>query len=172
MREIMKRYGKKVCAKTWSLVLTAAMAISMITVVQTGEAKVNAVSLSKKNLSLTVGKKAKITVKNTTKQKITSTNWSVNKAGKKIVKLSKKNKAGVTVSGIKKGKAVITAKIKAGKKNYQKTVKVTVTKKKDVLPVESERPSVTEEPTVTEEPKIYGEAGKISAYDAQNANIH
>lgn len=166
----MKRYGKKVCAKTWSLVLTAAMAISMITVVQTGEAKVNAVSLSKKNLSLTVGKKAKITVKNTTKQKITSTNWSVNKAGKKIVKLSKKNKAGVTVSGIKKGKAVITAKIKAGKKNYQKTVKVTVTKKKDVLPVESERPSVTEEPTVTEEPKIYGEAGKISAYDAQNAN--
>ena len=73
-------------------------------------------------------------------------------------------------SGIKKGKAVITAKIKAGKKNYQKTVKVTVTKKKDVLPVESERPSVTEEPTVTEEPKIYGEAGKISAYDAQNAN--
>ena len=45
----MKRYGKKVCAKTWSLVLTAAMAISTITVLQKGEAKANAVSLSKQS---------------------------------------------------------------------------------------------------------------------------
>ena len=73
-------------AKTCSLVLTAAMVISTITVAQTGEAKVNSISLSKKNVSITVGSKKKVTVKNTTKSKITSVSWTVNKAGKKIDK--------------------------------------------------------------------------------------
>ncbi len=168
--------NKKMYAKTCSLVLTAAMVISTITVAQTGEAKVNSISLSKKNVSITVGSKKKVTVKNTTKSKITSVSWTVNKAGKKIVKLTKKTKSGVTIKGLKKGKATVTAKIKATKGIYQKSVKVIVQKKQNVTPAESEKPTETEhpveteEPSVTKKPEIYGEAGKVSAYDVQKTN--
>lgn len=56
----MKRNGKIMCAKAWSLVLAAAMIISTITVVQTGEAKANTVSLSKKKYHLLLVRRKKL----------------------------------------------------------------------------------------------------------------
>lgn len=172
----MKVKSKKNFAKVWSLILTAAMTASMFTAAQTGEAKSDTITLSKEKLSLTVGNQKKVTVKNTTKNKISSTSWSVNKAGKKIVKLVKKSKSGVTIKAVKKGKATVTAKIKAGKGIYQKKIKITVKKRENTAPIESEEPIVTnnpdevEEPIVSKEPEIYGEAGKVSVYDEKRAN--
>lgn len=161
---MMKKNGKKVFARTWSIVLAAAMVVTTFTSVQVGVAKEKKVSLSKTKLSLTVGAKKKIAVKNIKKSKVKSTSWSVNKAGKKIIKLSKKSNMDVTIQGVKKGTATVTAKIKADKKTYKKAVKVTVNKKASIAP------AVTTEPTVTEIPEIYGTAGEVSAYDANKTN--
>lgn len=53
---------------------------------------------------------------------------------------------------MKKGTAVVTAKIKVGKKTYTKKVKVTVTAPK--TPAKTNTPLKTEKPTVTETPVV------------------
>ena len=122
--------------RTLCLVLVFALAF-MMPIAAPAEAKKKAkkkaVKLSKSKISLNVGKKKKILVKNIKAKKVT---WSVNKKAKKkkIVKLSKKTKKSVTIKALKKGKAVVTAKIKKGKKTWKKKVKVTVkaAKKKSI----------------------------------------
>ena len=120
-----KRMSHKL-RKTLCLVLVFALAF-MLPVAGSAQAKKKTkkkgVKLSESKISLTVGKKKKIKVKNIKAKKVTR---SENKKAKKIVKLSKKTKKGVTIKGLKKGKAVVTAKIKKGKKTYKKKVKVTV----------------------------------------------
>ncbi len=77
------------------------------------------VKLSKKSVTVTVGKTVKIKLKNNKKK----VKWTV-VSGKKNVKLSKKKKSGVTIKGKKAGKAKVQAKV--GKKKF--VCKVTVKK--------------------------------------------
>ena len=132
-KERGKRMSKRI-KRTLCLVLVFALAF-MMPIAAPAEAKKKAkkkaVKLSKSKISLSVGKKKKIQVKNIKAKKVT---WSVDKKAKKkkIVKLSKKTKKSVTIKALKKGKAVVTAKIKKGKKTWKKKVKVTVTKKKNI----------------------------------------
>ena len=75
------------------------------------------VKLSKKSVTVAVGKTVKVKLKNNKKK----VKWTV-ASGKKNVKLSKKKKTGVTIHGKKAGKAKVQAKV--GKKKF--VCKVTV----------------------------------------------
>ncbi len=77
------------------------------------------VKLSKKSVTVTVGKTVKVKLKNNKKK----VKWTVT-SGKKNVKLSKKKKTSVTIQGKKAGKAKVQAKV--GKKKF--VCKVTVKK--------------------------------------------
>lgn len=114
---------KKEFCKSMSYVLTAALLLGAALPSSPAAAKKKAPKLSAKKISIKVGQKKTIKVKNTSKK----AKWSV-KAGKKVVTLSKKKKNSVVVKGKKAGKATVLAKI--GKKKL--TCKVTVTKKTDV----------------------------------------
>lgn len=82
-------------------------------------------SLSKKTVTLKKGKKTTIKLKNARKRVI----WkSSNKKIVKIVKIKGKRRSTVTIKGLKKGTAYITAKV--GKKKYKCKVKVGKTKPK------------------------------------------
>ena len=105
--------GRKT-AKMLGLVLAGSMVISMTSPVADAAAKM---SLSKKKITITQGEKVTLKVKKATKK----VKWSVTK-GKKVIKLSKKKKASVVITGKKAGKAVVTAK--AGKKKLTCKVKV------------------------------------------------
>ncbi len=117
--------GRKT-AKMLGLVLAGSMVISMTSPVADAAAKM---SLSKKKITITQGEKVTLKVKKAAKK----VKWSVTK-GKKVIKLSKKKKASVVITGKKAGKAVVTAK--AGKKKL--TCKVTVkAANKDVQPTQA-----------------------------------
>lgn len=105
-----------------SYVLTAALLLGATLPSSPAAAKKKAPKLSASKISIKVGQKKTIKVKNTSKK----ATWSVKK-GKKVVTLSKKKKKSVVVKGQKAGKATIQAKI--GKKKL--TCKVTVSKKAD-----------------------------------------
>lgn len=105
--------GRKT-SKMLGLVLAGSMVISMTSPVADAAAKM---SLSKKKITITQGEKVTLKVKKAAKK----VKWSVTK-GKKVIKLSKKKKASVVITGKKAGKAVVTAK--SGKKKL--TCKVTV----------------------------------------------
>ena len=103
--------------------------------------------LSKKTLSIEVGKTKKITVKNSAKKaKVTwkSTKKSVAKIGKK----ASGKKAYATIKAVKEGKATIKATYKLGKKKTTLTCKVTVTPKNDVTPTVAPTAAPTAVPTV------------------------
>lgn len=126
--------GRKT-AKMLGLVLAGSMVISMTSPVADAAAKM---SLSKKKITITQGEKVTLKVKKATKK----VKWSVTK-GKKVIKLSKKKKASVVITGKKAGKAVVTAK--AGKKKL--TCKVTVkAANTDVQPTQA---PATTAPTAT-----------------------
>ncbi len=84
--------------------------------------------LSKKNITLTVGKTKTLKVSRTKKCKVT---WKTSK--KKIVSLSKKKRTSCKLKAKKKGTAKITCKVKKGKKTYKLTCKVKVKAKKKVV---------------------------------------
>lgn len=84
---------------------------------QTALAAKKKVKLSKKNVTVTVGKTFKLKLKNNKKK----VKWTVI-SGKKNVTLSKKKKTGVTIKGKKPGTAKVQAKV--GKKKYVCKVKV------------------------------------------------
>ena len=100
------------------------------------------VTLSSKKLTIRVGQKKVIKVKNTKKKTV----WKIKK-GKKYISLKNKKKKSVTVKGKKKGKAVVTAKV--GKKKL--TCKVTV-KKKNTQKSDTPKASATPSPTTTDKP--------------------
>lgn len=112
---------KKEFCKTLSYVLTAAMLVGVAIPSSPAAAKKKTPKLSAKKISVQVGKKKTIKVKNASKK----ANWSI-QSGKKNITLSSKKKASVVVKGKKAGKAVVVAKV--GKKKL--TCKVTVSKKK------------------------------------------
>lgn len=111
---------KKTVKKAICVVLLIALACSM-SVPSVSEAKKKEPKLNKKKLTITVGKTAKLKVKNTNKK----VKWSI-KSGKKQIKLTKKKKTSVVILAKKKGNATVVAKI--GKKKL--SCKVTVQPKK------------------------------------------
>ena len=99
--------------------------------------------LSKKTITVTVGKKVTLKLKNN-KKKVT---WKV-VSGKETVTLSKKKKTGVCITGRKKGKAKIQAK--AGKKKYTCKVTVVAEAAKTAIPTAT----LTPEPNSTSNPGV------------------
>ena len=160
--------GRKT-AKMLGLVLAGSMVISMTSPVADAAAKM---SLSNKKITITQGEKVTLKVKKATKK----VKWSVTK-GKKVIKLSKKKKASVVITGKKAGKAVVTAK--AGKKKL--TCKVTVkAANTDVQPTQApatQAPAtntpasspVTTAPTVSETP-VVSEAPTTAPSESPKAN--
>lgn len=172
--------------------LISALVISSLPAADVQAAKKTAPKLSRSKVSLKAGSRKKITVKSVKKVKVKSVKWSVNKKGKKIVRLTKKSKKSMTIKAIKKGKAVVTAKIRTRKKTYTRTVKVTVTKKKaagtggtgvqsSAEPVKTpaavpsaSAPSATKMPVSPEEPQpaptVYGNPGETAEYSRERSN--
>lgn len=169
---------KKERAKVLAVAVISAMTVGCLSPVSVSASKKVKPKLSRSKVSVKAGSKKKITVKNGRKAKVKKVKWSVNKKGKKIVKLTKKSKKSVTIKGLKKGKATVTAKIRTKKKTYTKKLKVTVTKKKEGKKATAtpgpKAPSVTKMPVSTgkseTEPKVYGTPGKVSAYNKSQSN--
>lgn len=140
----MKKSIKSVLAKSMAVVM--AFSLAGIAPNTSSEAAAKKPTLTKK-VTVTVGKKK--TVKVTSKKKVKKTTWSLTKAGKKVVSLSKKKAKSVVVKGKKAGKATLTAKIKVGKKTYKKTCKITVkgASKVTVTPVPAETDAAKATPT-------------------------
>lgn len=124
---------KKQFCKTMSYVMTATLLLGVSMPSSPAAAKKKAPKLSTKKVSISVGQKKTIKLKNGKKAV-----WFI-MSGKKVVSLSKKKKTSVVVKGKKAGKAVVLAKV--GKKKL--TCKVTVKAKK---------PAVTKAPAVTTAP--------------------
>ena len=105
------------------------------------------VKLSKKSVTITVGKTVKVKLKNNKKK----VKWTV-VSGKKNVKLSKKKKTGVTIHGKKAGKAKVQAKV--GKKKF--VCKVTVKNADTNQNTDKNNGKKTAKPTVkpTEKPSL------------------
>lgn len=142
----MKKSIKSVLAKSMAVVM--AFSLAGIAPNTSSEAAAKKPTLTKK-VTVTVGKKK--TVKVTSKKKVKKTTWSLTKAGKKVVSLSKKKAKSVVVKGKKAGKATLTAKIKVGKKTYKKTCKITVKKASKVtvtpVPAKTDAAKATATPT-------------------------
>ena len=105
------------------------------------------VKLSKKSVTVAVGKTVKVKLKNNKKK----VKWTV-VSGKKNVKLSKKKKTGVTIHGKKAGKAKVQAKV--GKKKF--VCKVTVKNADTNQNTDKNNGKKTAKPTVkpTEKPVL------------------
>lgn len=132
-------------------------------------AKKRALKLSSTKVTLFIGEKKKITIKNGTTAKVKKVTWEVDKKGSDIISLSKESKKGVEITALKKGTAVVTAKVTAKGKTYQKTVKVTV--KKKVIKTNPNIPAEDETKEPEEEKKeVFGEAGTVSAYSQEQSN--
>lgn len=120
----MKKTTKSILAK--SLAIALAFSVAGITPNTEADAASKKPTVTKK-VSVKVG--AKKTIKVTSKKKVKKTTWSLTKAGKKVVSLSKKKAKSVVVKGKKKGSATLTAKVKVGSKTYKLKTKITVNKK-------------------------------------------
>lgn len=97
---------KKEFCKSISYLLTAAMIVGVALPSSPAAAKKKAMKLSATKISIKVGQKKTVKVKNASKK----AKWSV-KSGKKVVTLSKKKNKSVVVKGKKAGKATVLAKI-------------------------------------------------------------
>lgn len=120
---------KKLLTKATAVMLAVAMVVTLTTGVDASAATKNKVSLSKTKIQINQGKTKTVKVKAAKKTKVKKVKWTISK-GKKIVKLTKKSKSGVTIKGLKKGSATVVAKItvKGQKKAITKKIKVTVKK--------------------------------------------
>ena len=94
--------NKKMFAKTTAMLLAAAVFASGIPANETEAAKKP--KLSKTKISVRVGASKKVTIKNAKKIKC-----KMKAKAKKVVKITKKSAKGLTVKGLKAGKAKITA---------------------------------------------------------------
>lgn len=145
----------KKMVKGLSLVLVCAL-VAGITVPVSAAKKMK---LSSKKITLKVGQKKKLEVKNAAKK----VKWSV-KSGKKYISLSGKKKTSVVVKAKKQGKAAVLAKIGKKKFTCQVTVKKADDKKPDVptaAPTAAVTPAVptpTPASTVTPAPSASPEA--------------
>ena len=91
------------------------------------------VALSKKSITLKVGKSRKVSVKNTKK----AASWKI-KSGKKVIQIKKAGKRAVKITAVKKGTARVQCRVGA-KKLF---CKVKGTKRKETVPVPTPPASV------------------------------
>ena len=133
----MEGYNMKKVRGTVAFLLVFVLSFSVIP--QNVLAAKKKVKLSKKSVTVTVGKTVKVKLKNNKKK----VKWTVT-SGKKNVKLSKKKKTGVTIHGKKAGKAKVQAKV--GKKKF--VCKVTVKKAGTNQNADKNNGKKTAEPTV------------------------
>lgn len=101
--------NKKMFTKTTAMLLAAAVVASGIPANETEAAKKP--KLSKTKISVRVGGSKKVTIKNAKKIKC-----KMKAKAKKVVKITKKSAKGLTVKGLKAGKAKITVTMINGKK--------------------------------------------------------
>lgn len=134
--------------KTVAGVLTTALCITLI-VPAGAEGAAKKPKLSKSKLSVKTGKTVTLKVKNAAKAKIS---WKSNK--KKIAKVKASGKYGCKITGVKRGNAVITCRIKKGRKTTTLKCKVTVQQPKKIeplkkTPVPTNTPPAIPAPVVT-----------------------
>lgn len=139
----MRKSVKTLVAKALSAALVCSLTVPAFADVSSAEAA-SKPKLSKKTVSVKVGKTAKLTVKG---KKIKKTTWTVKSA--KIAKLSAKKATSVTIKGVKAGSTKLTAKVKAGKKTYKLSAAIKVTKsaKKTNPPTPTQPADPTAAPT-------------------------
>jgi len=109
-------------AKVFAGLLSMSLAVSLMTPLQgvSGQAARRKIALSKKNVTMTVGQKKTIRIKNAKGKRI---KWSIKK--KSIASYKKSGKQAVKLTAKKKGTTTLTCKVKNGKwKSYRCKVKV------------------------------------------------
>lgn len=109
-------------AKVFAGLLSMSLAVSLMTPLQgvSGQAARRKIALSKKNVTMTVGQKKTIRIKNAKGKRI---KWSIKK--KSIASYKKSGKYAVKLTAKKKGTTTLTCKVKNGKwKSYRCKVKV------------------------------------------------
>ena len=180
---------RKSFVKATAVLLATGMVSTLLSGTGAEAAAKKTVKLNKSKTSIVVGKKWKAKVKPSKGVKVKSVKWSVNKKGKKFIKLSSKKKTGVTIKGVKKGTATVTAKIKTkiGKKSktFTKKIKVTVKAKPkttttqkptDSTSVSTQKPSdntstgQTSAPTTTPAP-TQNAGNQVSASDTDKTSL-
>lgn len=124
--------------------LSLAMVASLLSPAEPAQAA--KVKFNVKSLTITVGSKKTLKLKNTKK----AAKWSV-KAGKDKIKLQKKKKTSVVVVAKKAGSAKVMAK--TGKKKYLCSVKIKAAAKKNIQNTDPQ-PTVTSAPTAPEQPAV------------------
>ena len=134
-------------AKVFAGLLSMSLAVSLMTPLQgvSGQAARRKIALSKKSVTMTVGQKKTIRIKNAKGKRI---KWSIKK--KSIASYKKSGKYAVKLTAKKKGTTTLTCKVKNGKwKSYRCKVKVkkatlvrTPVATNDVVPP-TEKPSST-----------------------------
>lgn len=109
-------------AKVFAGLLSMSLAVSLMTPLQgvSGQAARRKIALSKKSVTMTVGQKKTIRIKNAKGKRI---KWSIKK--KSIASYKKSGKYAVKLTAKKKGTTILTCKVKNGKwKSYRCKVKV------------------------------------------------
>ncbi|MCI7419515.1 MAG: endo-1,4-beta-xylanase [Clostridium sp.] len=109
-------------AKVFAGLLSMSLAVSLMTPLQGvfGQAARRKIALSKKSVTMTVGQKKTIRIKNAKRKRI---KWSIKK--KSIASYKKSGKYAVKLTAKKKGTTTLTCKVKNGKwKSYRCKVKV------------------------------------------------
>lgn len=125
-----RKESKRMTARVVALALAAGVVSSCVT---GGEADAAAkLQLSKKKVTVKVGKSTKISVKNAAKLKVSSTKWKI--SSKKIASVTKSGRFAVKIKAKKSGKATLTCRAKKGSKWTSLKCTITVTPKKKVTP--------------------------------------
>ena len=155
----MNQSKKKVLA----VLMVASMAIP------TGMAPVSdaakKVKFNKTNITVKVGKKAKVKLKNAAKKaKVT---WKV--SNKKVIKLTKKRKKYAVVKGVKKGTATLKATYKKGK--VKRILKCKVKVEKDAAKTTTSVAPVTSAPTQSATPATSATPTQSAAVPTQSAAV-
>lgn len=135
---------RKKAWKKWTAVITAVSLVLTGIAVPHGKAAASGMKLNKKKVTLKVGKKIKLKLKNA-KKKVT---WK--SSNKKIASVTRKG----VVKGKKPGKAKITAKCKGKKFVCKVTVKRNGTATEDIISSGAPAARITNYPTATTVPTV------------------
>lgn len=114
--------------QTISYVVILALCLAAVIPGEAIEAKAKRPKLSVKTVTIPRGKTK--TVRLVRAGKRAKVTWSTNK--KKVIRISRKKKTSCRVKGVKKGTAVLTCRVKTGKRSYKLFCKVKVQEKKVV----------------------------------------
>lgn len=133
-----RKESKRMTAMLAALVVAAGAVSSCV---MGGEADAAAkLQLTKKKVTVEVGKSTKIAVKKAAKLKVRSTKWKI--SSKKVATVTKSGRFAVKVKAKKSGKATLTCQAKRGSKWTSLKCIVTVTAKKNVTPAPTSKTDV------------------------------